>query len=88
MADDGHSEAPRGQIRFWLSEASITLLAAFIGAQAIRHGTLLVRPTGADAAYTLVAFAVIFALVVVVTFSSDRLNNQDETEDRPAGNES
>lgn len=62
--------------KFWLGQAFVSLLAAYIGVQHFRHGTLAIRPTASDIVPILIAFGIIFAAVVGVTHLAAHLNEE------------
>jgi hypothetical protein len=73
--------------KFWLWQAFISLLAAYISTQHWRHGTLAVRPSAGDIGPTLIAFAIIFAAVIGVTHLAARFNDEGEPNEVGGGGE-
>ena len=63
----------RAEIRFWLGQAFICLIAAFI-AQSFRYGNMWRMWTRSDLLPILLAFVIIFAAVASVTLLARRLN--------------
>jgi uncharacterized membrane protein YhaH (DUF805 family) len=76
MAEVEQDKSRGGAIRFWMGQAVISLLAAFVAAQNFRHGNFVTMPTTADIMPILVTFAVIFAAVASLTLISRRLNTR------------
>lgn len=78
MTDDERRNSLIDRTKFWVWQAFISLLAAYITAQHFRHGTVAVRPTAGDIVPVLIAFAIIFAAVVGVTHLAARLNEEGD----------
>ena len=76
MTDDKRRSMLIEGTKFWLWQAFISLLAAYIATQHWRHGTLAIRPTAGDIRPTLIAFAIIFAAVVAVTHLAARFDDE------------
>jgi len=81
------SEERTSRIGYWAWQICVTLLAGFVAAQTLRHGTFLIRPTVEDLAYSLVAFLLILAVVVGVSRLSRRLSTGTEEEEFAEGND-
>lgn len=79
MSKSGKESGREAEIGHWLREALISLLAGFIASQSIRHGSPAVRPTGKDAVYALIGFAIIFAAVVAITRLAAQLDAETES---------
>jgi hypothetical protein len=78
MAETERGKSRRGEIRFWLGQGLISLLAAFVATQNFRHGNFVTMPTSDDVIPFLVTFALIFAAVASVTLLSRRFNTRPE----------
>lgn len=88
MGGDQDKDGKAGEVRYWLWQACITLLAGFITSQNLRHGTLAVKPTGEDIGYALIAFVIIFAAVISFTRLVARFNDRTELENQRSSDDS
>ena len=74
MDTNGGANPVRAEIRFWLGQAFICLIAAIIASQSFRYGNIWTMPTRSDLLPILLAFVMIFAAVACVTLLARRLN--------------